>query len=144
MPGEPRRGPQIVSVEVHVSGGGDGRGAAWSGWRYLGLACVVGAAMAVALVLHNTHRGLTSSATPVLVKDSGSPRAGDRYLVPVIAHPRLARDVRQLMRHDHCAGSRNAAFNRAVETLYARGVANATGKVLPGRAKLEATTYPRC
>jgi hypothetical protein len=143
---DPRADPEVVSVEVYVSVDDDGRGPVWSGWRYLGLATVVVAAIVVLLVSSLSSVGVhsRSASSPLTLKDSGSPPPGARNMLLLVSHPDLAHDAVQLVHHDRCAVSRSAARERAIETLYARAVAAAQGAVLPGRAKLQATTYPMC
>lgn len=148
VPVDPRGGPEVISVEVYVSVGDERRGAVWSGWRHLGLATVVVAMIAVAVVSSlssgGVHSRSASSARPFAVTDTGSPPSGARYRLLLVSHPYLPRDAKRLMHHDRCAASRRAALERAIETLYARAVADAQGEVLPGRAKLQATQYPMC
>jgi hypothetical protein len=139
---DPPEHPGGVSAEVYVSVGDDGRGALWRGLRYLGLAAVVVVAVVV-LVFSSLPSGRkTSPATPrPIAAASKAPRS---LLLLLASHPYLPRNVKQLVNHDSCAGSRSAALERGVEAQYAQAVADASGAVLPGRAKLQATTYPRC
>jgi hypothetical protein len=148
VPVDSRGGPELISVEVYVPAREDGRGAGWSGWKYLGLGTVAVALIAAGLLSTVSPSGVrsrsASSATPFSVKDSRSPPRSDRYMVLLLSHPNLLRDAEQLMHQHPCAVSRSAALELATETLYAQAVANAKGEVLPGRAKLQATTYPTC
>lgn len=105
---------------------------------------MIAVALVSSLSSGGVHSRSASSATPFAVKDSGSPPTGAPYRLLLVSHPYLPRDAKQLMHYDRCAVSRRAALERAIETLYARGVADAHGEVLPGRAKLQATKYPMC
>lgn len=140
---DPRDDPGAVSVEVYASVADDGHGELWRGLRYLGLAAVVLAAVVVLLVSGlSSSGGHSQPATPPRLSSKLSP--GARNLLLLVSHPYLPHDVKQLLKHDLCASSRSGAFERGVETEYARAVLGASGESLPGRAQLQATRYPRC
>jgi hypothetical protein len=147
-PPDPRDDPEAKSVEVYVSVHDDGRGALWRGLRYLGLAAVLVAAIVVLLVSTLPSGAgdsrLASSAPPKSLPTSSNLPPLARNVLLLVSHPYLKYDAKQLVSHDPCAESRSAAVERKHEVLYAQAVAEATGEVLPGRAKLQATKYPSC
>ena len=130
-----------MAIEVQVSVDEDHRDGLWQALRLLGLAAVVVAAIAVLLASSLPSGGAPSRTTLRSLPSASYLPPLARNTLLLVTHPSLKR---QLLNYDPCAESRNAALERKNETLYAQAIADATGAVLPGRAKLQATKYPAC
>lgn len=126
---------------MQVSVDEDGRDSLWRALRFFGLAAVLIAAIAVLLISSLPSGGGSSSGTLRSLPSATYLPPLARNTLLLVTHPYLKH---QLLNYDPCAESRNAALERKNETLYAQAIAEATGAVLPGRAKLQATRYPAC